>query len=63
MTVQSARDPDIETIYNTLDVQAALALLDQYDVTYVYVGPLERSTYDPRGLDKFERFMDVVYRE
>jgi YYY domain-containing protein len=61
-TVQSARDPDIETIYNTFDVQAARALLEQYDVTYVYVGPLERSTYDPRGLEKLGRFMDVVYQ-
>jgi uncharacterized membrane protein len=43
-------------------VQVAQALLEQYGVTYVYVGPTERSTYDPRGLDKFERFMDVVYQ-
>ncbi len=60
--IQSAREPDIELIYNTLDPEAALALLDKYDVTYVYVGPLERSTYDPRAVDKFEQFMDVVYR-
>jgi YYY domain-containing protein len=60
--VQSAREPDIEEIYNTLDPQAAQALLDKYEVMYVYVGPLERSTYDSRGLDKFERFMDVVYQ-
>jgi YYY domain-containing protein len=61
--IQSARDPDIQTIYNTLDPQAALALLEQYDVTYVYVGPLERSKYDPRALAKFERFMDAVYQQ
>jgi len=60
--IQGAREPDIETIYNTLDAQAALTLLDKYDITYVYVGPLERSTYDPRGLGKFEQFMDIAYR-
>jgi YYY domain-containing protein len=60
--IQGAREPDIDTIYNALDPQAALTLLDKYDITYVYVGPLERSTYDPRGLNKFERFMDVAYR-
>ena len=59
--VQSAREPDIETIFNTLDGEAALALLDKYDVTYVYVGPLERSEYDPRGLEKFARLLDVAY--
>jgi YYY domain-containing protein len=61
--IQSAREPDIETIYNTLDPQAALALLDKHDITYVYVGPLERSKYDLRALEKFLRFMDVVYQE
>ncbi|MGD2039924.1 MAG: DUF2298 domain-containing protein [Anaerolineae bacterium] len=60
--IQSAREPDIETIYNTLDTEAALTLLDKYDITYVYVGLLERSKYEPRALEKFARFMDVVYK-
>jgi YYY domain-containing protein len=60
-TVQAAREPDIETLYNTLDPEAALTLLDKYDITYVYVGLLERSEYDPRALEKFGQFMDVVY--
>jgi YYY domain-containing protein len=59
--IQGVREPDILEIYNTLDPQAALTLLDEYDITYVYVGPLERSEYDPRALEKFGRFMDVVY--
>ena len=59
--VQNAREPDIETIYNTLDVEAARSLLAEYGVTYVYVGPVERSEYEPRGLQKFARFMDVAY--
>jgi YYY domain-containing protein len=60
--VQGAREPDIATIYNTLDVEQALTLLDKYGISYVYVGPLERSEYDPRGLDKFGRFMETVYQ-
>jgi YYY domain-containing protein len=60
--IQRAREPDIEEIYNSLDPSAALTLMDKYDITYVYVGPLERSKYDPRALEKFERFMNVVYR-
>jgi uncharacterized membrane protein len=62
-TIQEARDPDIKTIYNTLDLDVAQSLLDSYGVTYVYVGPVERGTYDARALDKFQRFMDVVYEE
>lgn len=60
--IPSAREPDIETIYNTLDPQTAIPLLDKYNVTFVYVGPLERSTYDPRALEKFGQFMDVAYQ-
>ena len=61
--VQRAREPDIEIIYNSLDPQTALTLLDKYDITYVYVGPQEQSRYDPRGLQKFEQFMEVAYQQ
>jgi YYY domain-containing protein len=59
--IQRSREPDIETIYNTFESQEALTLLDKYDITYVYVGPLERNRYDARGLAKFDSFMDRVY--
>jgi YYY domain-containing protein len=62
-SVQDARAPDIEIIYNSLDPQAALALMDIYGITYVYVGPLESSKYDQRGLAKFQQFMDIVYQQ
>jgi uncharacterized membrane protein len=61
-TVQRAREPDIQTIYNTLDVEAARSLLVEYGVTYVYVGPVERRQYEQRGLQKFAQFMDVAYQ-
>jgi uncharacterized membrane protein len=40
-----------------------LTLLDKYDITYVYVGPLERDLYNPNGLAKFERLMEVAYQQ
>ena len=60
-----ARVPDIDTIYKTLDQAAAQSLLQKYNVTYVYVGRLERDHYRdaPVGaLDKFAKFMDVAYK-
>ena len=60
--VQSAREPDIAAIYNTLNPEEALTLLDKYGISYVYVGLLERSEYDPRGLEKFGQFMETVYQ-
>ena len=61
-TVQASREPDIQTIYNTTSREAALELLRKYDVEYVYVGPRERSTYEARGLEKFDNWLDAVYR-
>jgi len=57
------RKPDIETIYASLDAQAALTLMDKYGIRYVYVGPLERGHYPPAALDKFDYIMDVVYEQ
>jgi YYY domain-containing protein len=57
------RKPDIETIYGSLDVQAALALMDKYDIKYVYVGPLERGHYPSAAFGKFDYIMDVVYQQ
>ncbi|MDO8615325.1 MAG: DUF2298 domain-containing protein [Dehalococcoidia bacterium] len=58
---QGTRREDIDTAYNTTDIQEAIAILDKYDVEIVYVGYLEREKYDPAGLEKFRRFMRVAF--
>ncbi|GAB4526304.1 MAG: hypothetical protein Kow0063_00410 [Anaerolineae bacterium] len=57
------RKPDVDILYNSVDPAQTLTLLDKYDITYVYVGPLERARYNPAGLAKFEQLMDVAYRQ
>ncbi len=59
------REPEIEALYTSPDDASTAALLEEYDISYVYVGGLERSTYGISRLvtDKFERLMDVVYQE
>jgi len=58
---QARREPDIETLYTSVDPDEVLTLLDRYDIRYVYVGPLERARYPAAGLAKFTEFMEVVY--
>jgi YYY domain-containing protein len=55
------RNESVEKIYTTPDLSEAAALLQRYDVDYVYVGPAERDAYGDGGLSKFERFFESVY--
>jgi uncharacterized membrane protein len=55
------REPDIETLYTSVNPVEVLTLLDRYGISYVYVGPLERTHYPAPGLTKFAGLMDVVY--
>ena len=48
------RFEDVNSLYTTTDVTAMNQILKKYGVTYVYVGPLERSTYGEAGLAKFK---------
>jgi YYY domain-containing protein len=58
----SARCLDVERIYTTSDIDEARAVLEQYEVEYVYVGRRERARYGDEGLAKFATFMEVAYR-
>jgi uncharacterized membrane protein len=55
------REHDINLIYESLDIGQVETLLEKYDVTYVYVGDLERQQYGERVGEKFVHFMDVVF--
>jgi YYY domain-containing protein len=55
----SNRQNTIQTIYSTPDAQAALDLLRDYGVEYVYVGGAERAAYDATGLAKFSAMAQI----
>jgi uncharacterized membrane protein len=45
---------DVNTLFNTPDIPQAMAILDKYGVSYIYVGPLEWTYYNSLGLLKFQ---------
>lgn len=60
------RTADVSLLYNSVDPNTAQQILDRYDVSYVYVGELERIYYDENGLNKFETMaqqgmLEIVY--
>jgi uncharacterized membrane protein len=58
-TIVRDRINDVELLYTTIDVVKALAVLERYDVSYIYVGELERTYYPPEGLAKFDRMIEL----
>jgi uncharacterized membrane protein len=61
-TEQGTRVQDLSTLYMTRDWIEAQAIMDRYAIDYVYVGPLEASTYRPLALTKFAMFLNEIYR-
>jgi len=55
-----SRQNDIRTLYRTHDWQEAKAILDKYQISYVYVGDLEIRTY-PLDESKFQEHLQLVY--
>jgi uncharacterized membrane protein len=56
--VIDTHESDLQTLYNTADVNEARRILDQYNVRYVVIGALEHLYYDPVGLSKFDQMVD-----
>ncbi len=54
---------DVNIIYNTSSEKKALELMNKYNVSYVYIGQLERQMYDIKT-DKFEdeTYFEPVYQ-
>lgn len=54
---------DIPNFYTTTDIQAAVDFLEQYNVSYIILGQMERSYYQGLGLDKFEQYDGQYWKE
>ena len=58
---QGEREPAVAQIYGNSSWSETEALLDRYDVEYIYVGPLEVSTYGTQVREKFAEVPEVVF--
>lgn len=54
------RESDIRVLYETDDPETARIILDRYQITYVIVSDLERSTYQVQ-FEKFDDFYPIVW--
>jgi uncharacterized membrane protein len=62
-TVIKARLPIIERIYTSEDREEILALLQEYDATYLYIGPYERQRYGlgDEDIAFYDSFLEPTY--
>jgi uncharacterized membrane protein len=58
-----SRKADVEHLYETRNPQDALDIMTTYGIVYVYIGPLERSSYRPLVETTFASFMNLVYQQ
>ena len=60
----NARIADIESIYTSTDEAQVRKLLEQYDVSYVFVGSCERKKYGEKlNNDMLKKLGEVVYQD
>ena len=58
----NARIADVRTMYRTTDVEQFAALVVQYKIEYVYVGPTERLYFPEAGLAKFSKLEGTLLK-
>lgn len=59
--LQGSRQADVQRLYETSSWPEAAAILEQYGIDYVYVGPLETVTYVRLNEAKFAANMQLIY--
>lgn len=57
----AGRFEDVNNLYKSTDPSAIAPIVTKYDVTYIYVGDLERKTYGDAGMVKFKT-MQVAFQ-
>ena len=60
--LQGSRQSDIEALYTTNDWATTQDIINRYNIRYIYVGNLERSTYNVNE-EKFNRFLKPVFQQ
>ena len=60
--LQGSRMQDVETLYTSNDWATAQEIIDRYNIRYIVVSNLERTTYQVNE-DKFNRFLKPVFQQ
>ena len=53
---------DIDAFYTTLDQSIVKAVVQKYDIGYLYVGRSEIAAYSTRGFEKFDNWQNLFIK-
>jgi uncharacterized membrane protein len=62
LALQGTRPDDIKMLYEANDWSTTQSIIDRYNIRYIYVGNLERSTYQVKE-EKLNRFLKPVFQQ
>jgi len=60
--LQGSRAQDIETLYTSPEWDVVQQIIQRYNIRYIYIGNLERSTYRVSE-EKFNLFLKPVFQQ
>jgi uncharacterized membrane protein len=61
--IPAPRIPEIQKLYESKDVKETKALLDKYNVSYVFIGDLERQKYSNLNDEKFKLLGKIIFKK
>jgi len=60
--IPAPRITEIKNLYETSDINKAKELIDKYDISYIFIGNLERQQYSNLNESKFNQLGKLVYK-
>jgi uncharacterized membrane protein len=61
--VPAPRITDVQTLYESSDINVTKSLIRKYDVQYVYLGDLERDKYPNLNEEKWDQLGTIIYHQ
>jgi uncharacterized membrane protein len=56
------REPAVASVYSDQPWNETADLLNQFSVSYIYYGHLEKATYGAAASENFEQYLDIAYQ-
>ena len=60
--IPAPRIPEVQTLYESSDINIAKELIDKYKIEYVFVGDLEYQKYTNLNEERFETIGKIIYK-